>query len=153
MIQQSLLSLFLILAPPLSQAGDLLTTRDWAGVSLTATQHHVPILAVFESENCRYCERLRDDILSPLPDTCALQTPLIREFDIDAGGKVTDFNGDPIRSRQFKDRYNIYAVPTLVFLAPDGTPLTDPIVGYNLKQDEYRALLRASLKDSYKALH
>ncbi|MET0026736.1 MAG: thioredoxin fold domain-containing protein [Candidatus Thiodiazotropha sp.] len=153
MIKQYLLSIFMALVSSLTQAGDLPTTRDWADVAEAAKQGHVPILAVFESEDCGYCERLRKDILAPLPDTCSLQPPLIKEFDIDSGGKLTDFNGDSIRSRQFKERYNIYAVPTLVFLAPDGTPLTDPIVGYNLKQDEYRDLLRASLMDSYRALH
>ncbi len=153
MIKQYLSSILLALITGLTQADDLLSTRDWADVSQAAKQGHVPILAVFESEACGYCEQLRKDILTPLPDTCSLQPPLIREFDINSGGKVTDFNGDPIRSRQFKERYKIYAVPTLVFLAPDGTPLTDPIVGYNLKQDEYRALLRASLMDSYRALH
>ncbi|MET0067962.1 MAG: thioredoxin fold domain-containing protein [Candidatus Thiodiazotropha sp.] len=153
MIKQYFSTLMLVLVTSLTQAGDLPTTRDWADASQAAQQEHVPILAVFESEDCGYCERLRKDILSPLSDTCSLQPPLVKEFDIDTGGKLTDFNGDPIRSRQFKQRYNIYAVPTLVFLAPDGTPLTDPIVGYNLKQDEYRALLRASLMDSYKALH
>ncbi|MCG7906989.1 MAG: hypothetical protein JAY95_10700, partial [Candidatus Thiodiazotropha taylori] len=65
--------------------------------------------------------------------------------------KITDFNGDVIRSRQFKDRYQVFAVPTLLILDPDGNLLADPIVGYN-SQEEYERLLQDTLLVSYDAL-
>ena len=151
MVKQYLLSLVFLISTGLSQADPLQTTRDWADASATAKRNHTPILVVFESEECGFCERLKQEILEPLADTCTLQPPLIRQFDIYSGGKITDFDGDPIRSRQFKDRYHIYAVPTLLILDPDGKPLSDPIVGYN-SQEEYRELLRSSLIASYQAL-
>ncbi|MEJ2590631.1 MAG: hypothetical protein P8178_04365 [Candidatus Thiodiazotropha sp.] len=76
--------------------------------------------------------------------TAQPREPLIREFDINAGGKLTDFDGERIRSRQFKRRYGIFATPTLLILDPDGKLLSDPIVGYN-SAGEYRQLLEQSL--------
>jgi thioredoxin-related protein len=126
-------------------------TYDWAGISNVARAEHSPILVVFNSETCGYCQRLKHEVIEPLTHNHNQKLPLIREFDIYSKGKIIDFNGDPIRSRQFKRRYNIYAVPTLILLGPDGTPLTDPIVGYN-SQKEYLELLQTSLVASFQAI-
>ncbi|MES9971322.1 MAG: thioredoxin fold domain-containing protein [Candidatus Thiodiazotropha sp.] len=134
-----------------SSADPALTTRDWADLSHIAHERHSPILVVFNADTCSYCQRLKQEVLEPLAQDNDNPLPLIREFDIYSSGKIIDFNGDPIRSRQFKRRYNIYAVPTLMILDPDGKPLTDPIVGYN-SQDEYLELLRTSLVASFQAL-
>lgn len=128
------------------------TTDDWEDVSQTARQRHTPILVVFSAETCGYCEKLKREIIDPLEKQQAGEASLvIREFDINAGGKLTDFNGESIRSRQFKRRYHIFATPTLLIVDPDGNPLSDPIVGYN-SAPEYRELLHASLATSFKAL-
>jgi thioredoxin-related protein len=151
MIKQCLLFAFLSVSVGLSLAESFSTTTNWAVASAAARKNHTPILVVFESETCGYCTRLKHEILESLPDTFSQPLPLIKEFDIYTRGKITDFNGDPIRSRRFKERYHIYAVPTLIILAPDGTPLSEPIVGYN-SQDEYRELLLSSLIASYNSL-
>ncbi|MES9813097.1 MAG: thioredoxin fold domain-containing protein [Candidatus Thiodiazotropha sp.] len=134
-----------------SSADPALTTDDWSDLSNIARETHLPILVVFNADTCGYCQRLRDEVIVPLAYESDHGLPLIREFDIYSSGKIIDFNGDPIRSRQFKNRYNIYAVPTLMILDPDGNPLVDPIVGYN-SQDEYLELLRTSLIASFQAL-
>jgi thioredoxin-related protein len=151
MIKQYLLFVLLSISAGLSLAEPLETTTNWADASAAARKNHTPILVVFESETCGYCTRLRHEVLQSLPDTFSQSPPLVKEFDIYTRGKITDFNGEPIRSRRFKERYHIYAVPTLIILAPDGTPLSDPIVGYN-SRDEYRELLLSSLIASYNSL-
>lgn len=126
-------------------------TSDWANLADIARQTHSPIVIVFNADACDYCKRLKEEIIEPLSHDTASSRPLIREFDIYSSGKIIDFNGDAIRSRQFKKRYHIFAIPTLVILDADGKPLTDPIVGYN-SHDEYLELLRTSLIASYQAL-
>jgi thioredoxin-related protein len=120
-------------------------TRNFADVSKAARERHTPILVIFSAESCSYCIKLKQEVIDPLarqPDHEG--RPMIREFDINAGGKVTDFDGERIRSRLFKRRYGIYATPTLVIVDPDGRLLSDPIVGYNSAR-EYRQLLQQSL--------
>ena len=125
---------------------------DWSDVSASARRQHSPILVVFSADTCGYCVKLKREVMEPLSHNPRAEEPLlIREFDINAGGKVTDFNGERIRSRQFKRRYGIFATPTLLILDADGQLLTDPLVGYN-SASEYRELLHASLVTSYEAL-
>jgi thioredoxin-related protein len=141
-----ILSLLAILAAAESPA------VDWSDVSESARLKHSPILVVFSAETCGYCVKLKHEVIEPLShDPNAGGKLLIREFDINAGGKIVDFDGEPIRSRQFKRRYGIFATPTLLILDADGHPLSDPLVGYN-SAGEYRELLHASLVDSYRAL-
>lgn len=150
MIKQYLfVALFLFFG--ISSADPSLTTHDWADLSDIARERHSPILVVFNADTCSYCQRLKQEVIEPLTHNSDNTLPLIREFDIYSSGKIIDFNGDSIRSRQFKRRYNIYAVPTLMILDPDGKPLADPIVGYN-SQDEYLELLRTSLVASFQSL-
>jgi thioredoxin-related protein len=150
MIKQCLL-LFLLVNSGLSLADSINSHTNWADTSALARQNHTVILVVFESEGCGYCVRLKREILRPLSHTNKQKPPLIKEFDIYSGGKVTDFNGELIRSRQFKERYEVFAVPTLLIVDADGKLLADPIVGYN-SQEEYETLLQDSLKTSYAAL-
>ncbi|MEJ2452973.1 MAG: thioredoxin fold domain-containing protein [Candidatus Thiodiazotropha sp.] len=143
---------FLILSLLASLAAAEPPTLDWSDVSESARIKHSPILVVFSAETCGYCMKLKHEVIEPLfNDPKKRNNLLIREFDINAGGKIVDFNGEPIRSRQFKRRYGIFATPTLLILDAEGHPLTDPLVGYN-SANEYRELLHASLVDSYRAL-
>ncbi len=128
-----------------------LTTNNWASLADIARQTHSPIVIVFNAETCDYCKRLKEEVIEPLSRETEILLPLVREFDIYSSGKIIDFNGDAIRTRQFKKRYNVFAIPTLIILDADGKPLTDPIVGYN-SHDEYLELLRTSLVASFQAL-
>jgi thioredoxin-related protein len=151
MIKRYLILIVLLVTTDLSLAEPPSTTTNWADAAATARKAHTPIVVVFESQNCSYCSRLKREVLETLTESSTRPPPLIKEFDIYSGGKIIDFNGDSIRSRQFKKRYEIFAVPTLFILDSDGKPLTDPIVGYN-SQQEYLELLRSSLIASYNAL-
>ena len=125
---------------------------DWSRIAKAARDRHQPILVVFSADYCGYCTRLKEEVLDPMTRQKPTDSQLlIREFNINSGGKMTDFNGDRIRSRQFKKRYGIYATPTLLILDPEGEPLSAPLVGYN-SPDEYRELLQNSLVSSYRAL-
>lgn len=125
---------------------------DWSDIAETARDRQQPILVVFSADYCGYCSRLKEEVLDPMTQQGTGDSQLlIREFNISSGGKMTDFNGDRIRSRQFKQRYGIYATPTLLILDPEGQPLSEPLVGYN-SPEEYRELLRNSLVSSFRAL-
>ncbi|MCP3869104.1 MAG: thioredoxin fold domain-containing protein [Gammaproteobacteria bacterium] len=89
-------------------------------------------MVVFSNPDCTYCVRLKKQVLVPLVRGGKLPSKvLLREFSIDRGGKITDFDGERVRTRIFLKRYNIYATPTVVFVDYKGEPLASPIVGYN----------------------
>lgn len=117
--------------------------QDWSQIARQAELAQLPLLVLFTADECAYCERLKQEVLKPLlrqekPHRLAV----FREVDINTGGKMIDFNGESIRSRLFKDRYQVFATPTLLILNAHGDPLANPIVGYN-SQDEYLNLLKS----------
>ncbi|MES9856460.1 MAG: thioredoxin fold domain-containing protein [Sedimenticola sp.] len=126
---------------------------DWEAEATNANTKHLPVMVVFSSDGCPYCDRLKSDLLKPLIDGGTLNKQVhINEFNISSGGKVVDFDGDRVRSRIFVDRYKIYATPTVVMLDYRGNQLTPPIIGYN-NVTEYKDYLTAAIKDAQASLN
>jgi thioredoxin-related protein len=131
-----------IAAEPLQ---NIYTADDWAAEASLAKRAGVPLMVVFSTHNCPYCVRLKNQVLLPLVKKGKLSKKvLLREFNIDVGGKITDFDGERVRSRVFVSRYDIYATPTVVLVDYEGEPLATPIVGYN-EPDAYTEQLNETI--------
>lgn len=145
----------LLMSSPLLSAADcdepgagLPSNVDWAAAAQESRSSDRPIMVVFGADDCHYCDRLKAELLGPMLEAGTLQkTVVFREFDINADGKVNDFDGVPVRSRIFVERYRVFATPTVVLLGPDGNRLTDPIVGYD-ERGEYEARLRTAIEEA-----
>lgn len=134
-----LFSTLLQLSPLLmaDRADTLISAKDWAVEATAARESGIPIMVVFSTDDCHYCEKLKRDVLQPIVAQGRLAGKVhLREFNIDTGGKITDFDGDRIRSRIFVSRYDVFATPTVILLDHEGTPLSSPIIGFN-SADEY----------------
>jgi thioredoxin-related protein len=148
--QYSILATLLLfsLSSLVSGAMQQCTDKDWSLTAKIARESQVPILVLFTAVECGYCEKLKHEVLEPMfLDDHENRLAVVREVDINTGGKMTDFNGEPIRSRQFKDRYEVFATPTLMILDAKGSPLTSPIIGYN-SVEQYQTLLESALEKS-----
>lgn len=147
-----LLAFLFLLVFSVSNATELKSTTDWEAVSEQAARIDSPILVAFTADGCGYCELLKEQVLKPmLADPEAAKKATILEYNISNGGKITDFDGSRIRSRQFTRRYKVFATPTVVILDPNGNPLTAPIAGFNGKEN-YEDLLDSALRDSRTAM-
>ena len=115
---------------------DILPTDDWSAEVTEARKAGLPILILFSSEYCGYCDRLKSEVLERLAKSGEIKNfAWIRELDIKRGGKIRDFDGEKIRTKIFVDRYDVYATPTLVLVDHQGDPLGTPIVGFNNPED------------------
>lgn len=121
------------------------STDDWSRVGKTASTEGIPVVLLVTGAGCGHCDRLHRDLFTN-PTSCMLLRgrAVAREIDRDAGGKLTDFDGERVRSRVFLARYQIFATPTLLFLDADGNALVEPLVGYSAP-DNYRELLSERL--------
>jgi len=127
--------------------------RDWDLASADARDKDLPIAIVFVADHCGFCERLQDTFLAPLTRDGKLgDRALVYIFDINATGKVTDFDGERLRTPYFVRRYGVFATPTIALVDPDGTPLGSPLVGFN-SPDEYGALFDNALDDAVALMH
>ncbi|MCP5406535.1 MAG: thioredoxin fold domain-containing protein [Chromatiaceae bacterium] len=128
------------------------TSRDWSVEADQARVAGIPIMVIFSTDHCPYCVRLREEVLKPLIQNGALKGKvLIREFNIEEGGKITDFDGERIRSGIFVSRYSIYATPTVVLVDHRGRQLTEAIVGFN-EADSYTHFLDEAISSAVMSL-
>ena len=122
-------------------------TRDFEAAAHKATEKARPHLMLFSANECGFCERLDQEVLSHLDELPVNQPLQISEINIDQGGKVIDFDGDPIRQRLFVGRYEVFATPTLILVDAQGTPISKPIVGYRNKAQFVDSLQQAARSD------
>lgn len=122
----------------LAQAGPVAAENhfDWAKVGAEARERGLPVAVLIMGPDCGYCERLRQEFLEAPATRGTLERGAVtQEISRDLGGKVTDFDGERIRTRRFLDRYEIFATPTLLFLSPEGELLAPALVGFNDPQN------------------
>lgn len=130
----------------------IMTSSDWSVEASQAKVAGIPIMVIFSTDHCPYCVRLREEVLKPLLRNGALKGKvLMREFNIDDGGKITDFDGERVRAGIFVSRYSIYATPTVVLVDHHGKPLTEPIVGFN-GADSYTRFLDEAISSAVMSL-
>ena len=151
---KSLLKLFLFFALTPSivfSAGPSLTlscTTDWQSEVEIAKRKGAPILVVFSSDTCMPCEQLKSELIKPmLADGTLDRRVHITEFSINQGGKITDFDGELVRSRIFVRRYKVFATPTVLLLDYEGEILSAPLVGYDAS-DDYTKRLNSAIMDA-----
>jgi thioredoxin-related protein len=139
----------LLIAPALaallfSNAPFAQSTDDMAQAAQQARSAGMPIMVVFGTEDCGYCERMKSEFLLPQLQQGDLQKKvLIREVDIQAAGKIADFDGLRVRNGLFVHRYEVFATPTVVLVDPEGRILTPPLVGYSDARDYQERLEQA----------
>jgi len=153
---QSLVSILLLVVSALGVASNNVVvdtlTRNLNQVAVQAQDQRLPVLLFVTSEDCGYCDLLKQEVLRPMQHQTELQVrAIVREMDVRAGGKLVDFDGEKVRARIFFSRYQIYATPTLLFLDHDGRSLRDPLVGFN-GIELYWPLLEQALSESSAAL-
>lgn len=142
----------LLLGPVIALASEPFTplacTSDWQQEAKLAREKGVPILVVFSSDTCMPCEKLKNQLIEPMRSGGRLDNQVhVTEFDINRGGKVTDFDGERVRSRIFVNRYDVFATPTVLLLNYDGQVLTAPLVGYDASTD-YSERLHGAIMDA-----
>jgi thioredoxin-related protein len=147
--QLNILATLMLLSLSLQAFGDANPTavKDWSLTARSARAAHAPVMILYTAHACGYCERLKREVLQPMLQHRSDRHPAwLQEVDINTGGKMIDFDGEPIRSRHFKQRYQVFATPTLLILDSRGEPLTEPIVGYD-SQKQYQSRLEELLDE------
>ncbi len=114
---------------------------DLQALGRMAREASVPILLMFASEDCHFCERLEAEVLGPM--TLAGDDPrrvLLRKIMLETPDSLRDFQGREISADELARRKGVDMVPTLYLLDGDGRELVPRIVGYT-SPDFYPAYL------------
>ena len=143
----------LILACGLALAGlagaadGLVQAKDFKADARTATQRKVPVLVIFTSPGCHYCERVKNEYLIPMQkDPAYRKRAIIREVTVGATTPLTDFDGAATTEGAFAAGHNVYMVPTVKVLDTRGSDTGEAIVGL-LTPDYYFGYLEAAIDE------
>lgn len=111
-----------------------------------AASRHVPILVLFSTTTCPYCEVAKRDYLIPMDrDRANRKRVLMRELHIDSSAPLTGFDGKPTTAAAFAAAHKVSVVPTVMVFTPHGEPVGEPIVGL-LIPDYYYGFLETAIE-------
>jgi len=125
---------------PVSQAEGLKSVKDFRIEAKESDQKKAPILVLFMSQTCRYCEIVLQDFLLPMQrDHEYDKKVILRQIEYNSKKQLVDFNGNVTTQSAFASKNKVWAVPTIILFDSQGNELTK-IVGL-LTVDYYSVYL------------
>lgn len=134
-------------------AGDVATASNLQRDGRLAMHKGEPVLIVFTSPYCRYCERVIHYYLVPMqrnPDSAG--PVLIRQLDLTSNRKLVDFSGHVTTERAFAKKLKVDFAPTVMVFTPDGKPAAHPLVGLG-PEDYYGGFLDQAVETAHAKMH
>ena len=120
-------------ATPLASAqpvDNLPIAKSFEADSKLAAAKKIPILVLYTSPGCPFCERARSEYLVPLlKDPAYKNKVIIREVDITSQTPLTLFNGSKSTGAEFAAQHKVAVVPTIKVMNARDAEVAAPIVG------------------------
>ena len=137
----------LTLSGAASAAGGLVHAKNFQADARTASQRRVPILVLFTSPSCPYCEQVKREYLVPMhKDPAYRSRVIIREVTVGATTPLTGFDGTPTTEGAFATAHKVFMVPTVMVFDTHGAAASGAIVGL-LIADYYFGYLEAAIDE------
>jgi thioredoxin-related protein len=132
---------------PIAQAAGLPAVTDFRVEAKDARKKQVPILVLFMSESCPYCETVLQDFLLPMQRDREYDSKVIlRQIETRSRDPLIDFDGNVTTQSAFSSKHKIGGVPVVMLFDSKGTVLTS-IKGL-LTVDFYLAYLDNAINES-----
>lgn len=132
---------------PASQAEGLPVVKNLTLDAKESRAKQAPIMVLFMSNTCTYCEKVLQDYLLPMQRDHEYDNKVIlRQIEINSQDKLIDFNGKVTTQSAYSGAHKIWAVPTVMLFDSQGRELTS-IVGL-LTVDFYLAYLDNAINES-----
>lgn len=112
------------------ERGKLPYANDLRQEARMAAEKGIPILILFSSPGCGYCDRVRDEVLIPTTYNASYDDKVIMLEVVNGySGMLTDFDGRRISHASFAAKHRVGFSPTVKFFGPKGREVADPIIG------------------------
>ena len=130
-----------------SAGNSLVHASNFKADARDAAQRKIPVLVLFSSPGCGYCERVKNEYLVPMQkDSAYSKKVIIREVTVGKKTPITDFDGSTTTEGTFASFYNVFMVPTVKVFDARGNEASEPIVGL-LIADYYFGYLEAAIEE------
>ncbi len=146
-IWASILAWGLMAAGPAQAADGLVHAKSFQADARAAARQKMPVMVIFTSPGCHYCERVKRDYLVPMQKDKAYRNKVvIREVTVGASTPLVDFDGTRTTEGAFAAAHKVFMVPTVKVLDLKGQDAAEPIVGL-LTADYYFGYLEAAIEE------
>ncbi len=130
-------------------AADVPMPDSLKAVAKDAAARKVPILLVFTSPHCRYCERVKNEYLAPMAaDPAWKDKVIIRQIEAGSDWALVGFDGKKTTHGAYAASQMIRMVPTVKVLDANGKEVAEPIVGL-LTPDYYYGYLQTAIEEGF----
>lgn len=117
-------------------------------------RHRAPLLVLFSTPGCPYCQEVRSNYLAPRmaeQATRPVPTLLIREIDITSRAPLVDAEGRPATQAEFAARFGVRMVPVVALFDARMQLLAEPLVGIG-RSGFYEAYLAREIERARQTL-
>jgi thioredoxin-related protein len=145
-IRSLILAWGLALSAAAGAASGLIHAKNLQADAQLAAKQQVPILVLFSSPGCHYCERVKAEYLGLMhKDPAYRKQVIIREVTMGDPKPLTDFNGTPTTEGAFAAAHKVFMVPTVMVFDTQGKETSEAIVGL-LSPDFYFGYLMSAIE-------
>ena len=124
------LSLLLVVAIEAAGQSQLRQASDLYDLGREANLRKIPVVLVFSSAHCEYCDLVQNEFLNHLStDPAFMHRLLLRKVRMDSVRPLLDFSRQSITHAAFTEQRAIALVPTIQFTGGVGDILVEDIVG------------------------
>jgi thioredoxin-related protein len=135
-----------------SAANSLVHAKNFQADARTAAKRRVPVMVLFSTPSCPYCERVKSEYLVPMHNDPAYRSRVIfREVTIDSDAPLTGFDGTRTTEAAFAAAHKVFMVPTVMVFDTRGEAIGDAIVGL-LIPDFYFGYLERAIDEGMRAV-
>ncbi len=115
---------------PVQASSTIKTVKDFRELQQQASREKLPVLLLFTSEGCDYCEAIRVNYLNPMIGSGEYQnTILFRQLHMDEFSLLRDRQGKLVGGDQLALQFSVDVAPTILFLNAEGKEIAERIVG------------------------
>lgn len=117
-----------------------------------AASRQIPIMLIFTSPFCIFCDRVKAEYLGPMVDDPAYRDKvIIRQIEAGGGMTLVGFDGRKTTHGAYASSQKIVMVPTIKVVDAQGRELAKPIVGF-LIPDYYFGYIQDAMDEGLKKM-
>lgn len=126
--------------------------RDFQADGRESARLQAPVMVVFGSQHCAYCDRVKREYLGPMArDRSYRGRVILREVEVDSSRAIVGFDGKRTTEAEFTRRHGVNFVPTVKVFDARGHEVADPVVGL-LAPDFYFGYLEAAIEEGQRRI-
>jgi thioredoxin-related protein len=126
---------------------DVPLTDSLRADSKEAVNRRVPIMLLFASPECHYCERVKNEFLGPMVNDPAYRNRvIIRQVEVGSDWTLVGFDGKKTTHGAYAAGQKVFMVPTIKVVDAQGKELSKPIVGL-LTPDYYFGYIESAIDE------